>query len=129
MARLNRATFGRRGSTNVISFPVDVEQTPSPAQLRPEMTGPDTPGPSAAGAVKATGPLLGEVVLSLETTRREAKEFGWTWRELLDFYVIHGILHLVGYDHEDPESEAAMNGKAWELMSLLYPGRAWSDEF
>jgi probable rRNA maturation factor len=122
MARLNRATFGRRGPTNVISFPVDA------------VSNPDAPGTvqsDRAVSPVRTGPatILGEVVISLETTRRQAAEFGWPWRELLDFYVIHGILHLLGYDHEDPESEATMNARAWELMSLLYPGRSWADEF
>ena len=105
MARLNRETFGRRGPTNVIAFPLD--DTPSPG------------GPPA---------LLGEVVISLETTRRQAQEFGWPWQELLDFFLIHGILHLLGYDHEDPAAEARMTARTWELMGVLYPGRSWAEE-
>jgi probable rRNA maturation factor len=128
MARLNRATFGRRGPTNVISFPLDVEQAPAPVQSMSETTVPHAPGP--APAVSASGPpaLLGEVVISLETTRRQAREFGWPWQELLDFFLIHGVLHLLGYDHEDPISEASMDARAWELMSVLYPGRRWDQE-
>ena len=105
MARLNRETFGRRGPTNVIAFPLDDAPTPG--------------GPPA---------LLGEVVISLQTTRRQAQEFGWPWQELLDFFLIHGILHLWGYDHEDPAAAARMDTRAWELMSLLYPGRSWAEE-
>ncbi len=105
MARLNRETFGRRGPTNVISFPLDDVPTSG--------------GPPA---------LLGEVVISLATTRRQAEESGWPWRELLDFYLIHGILHLLGYDHGDPAAEADMTAKTWELMAVLYPGRSWADE-
>lgn len=105
MAQLNRETFGRRGPTNVIAFPLD--DAPSPG------------GPPA---------LLGEVVISLETTRRQAQEFGWPWQELLDFFLIHGILHLLGYDHEAPEAAARMDARAWELMSRLYPGRSWAEE-
>jgi probable rRNA maturation factor len=105
MARLNRQTFGRRGPTNVIAFPLDA--VPSPG------------GPPA---------LLGEVVISLETTRRQAGEFGWPWPELLDFFLIHGILHLLGYDHGEPAAAARMEARAWELMSLLYPGRSWDVE-
>ena len=119
MARLNRDTFGRRGPTNVIAFPLDAI---SSVLMGPEHT---VSGPSPAGP----RPLLGEVVISLETTRRQAREFGWPWRELLDFYLIHGILHLIGHDHEDPAAEAAMTARAWELMSVLYPGRHWEDEF
>jgi probable rRNA maturation factor len=105
MARLNRETFGRRGPTNVIAFPLDDIPTPG--------------GPPS---------LLGEVVISLETTRRQAGEFGWPWQELLDFFLIHGILHLLGYDHGEPAAEAGMTARTWELMGVLYPGRSWADE-
>jgi probable rRNA maturation factor len=105
MAHLNRETFGRRGPTNVIAFPLD-----------------DAPIPNGPPA------LLGEVVISLETTRRQAQEFGWPWQELLDFFLIHGILHLLGYDHEEPAAAARMDARAWELMSRLYPGRSWAEE-
>ena len=105
MGRLNRETFGRRGPTNVIAFPLDDAPTPG--------------GPPA---------LLGEVVISLQTTRRQAHEFDWPWRELLDFFLIHGILHLLGYDHGDPAAEARMTARTWELMAVLYPGRSWDLE-
>jgi len=72
--------------------------------------------------------MLGEVVLCLETTCRQARESGWPWPELLDFFLIHGILHLLGYDHGDPGAEAHMTAKTWELLSLLYPGRSWTQE-
>jgi probable rRNA maturation factor len=65
--------------------------------------------------------ILGEVVISIETTRRQAKESGWPWRELLDFFLVHGILHLLGYDHDTPGREALMDNKTWELMTLLHP--------
>jgi ssRNA-specific RNase YbeY (16S rRNA maturation enzyme) len=38
-------------------------------------------------------------------------------------------LHLLGYDHAHPAAEAQMNDRAWELMSVLYPGRRWDYEF
>jgi probable rRNA maturation factor len=105
MARLNRETFGRRGPTSVIAFPLD-----------------DAPAPGGPLA------LLGEVVISLATTHRQAREFGWPWRELFDFFLIHGILHLLGYDHGDSAAEVDMTAKTWELMAVLYPGRSWADE-
>jgi len=107
MARLNRETFGRRGPTNVIAFPVDV-MIPGGGSR----TAPTTGGPP---------PVLGEVVISVETTRRQARESAWPWQELLDFFLIHGILHLLGYDHDHPAAEERMNAKAWELMALLHP--------
>ena len=113
MARLNRETFGRRGPTNVISFPLDAEQAPSPVHLQP--------GRLIRSSCRPPAAILGEVVISIETTRRQAQEFGWPWQELLDFFLIHGILHLMGYDHGTPGAEEAMTARTWELMELLYP--------
>jgi probable rRNA maturation factor len=111
MAKLNRVTFGRRGPTNVIAFPVEgVRPGDSPLP----MTYPEVPGPPL---------VLGEVVISVETTRRQAAELGWPWEELFDFYLIHGILHLLGYGHDTPESEAVMEAKTWEIMELLGEGK------
>ncbi|OGP70584.1 MAG: rRNA maturation RNase YbeY [Deltaproteobacteria bacterium RBG_13_58_19] len=99
MARLNRETFGRRGPTNVIAFPLHSPDDPQ--------------GPP---------PLLGEVVISLETTARQAQESGWTFVDLFDFFLIHGILHLLDYDHDTPEKAQAMDAKTWELMGVLRGG-------
>jgi probable rRNA maturation factor len=107
MARLNRETFGRRGPTNVIAFPVDV-MIPGGGSR----TAPTTGGPP---------PVLGEVVISVETTVRQARESAWPWQELLDYFLIHGILHLLGYDHDHPAAAERMNAKTWELMALLHP--------
>ena len=98
MARLNRQTFGRRGPTNVIAFPFH----PSPVPGGPP-------------------PLLGEVVISLETCARQARETGWTTEELFDFFLIHGILHLLDYDHDTPDEETRMDAKTRELLRLLHP--------
>lgn len=103
MAALNRRTFGRQGPTNVIAFPMDAAEAPP--------GGP--PSPTAPPVA------LGEVVISVETTARQAAEQGWPPEELLDFYLIHGILHLLGYDHGTPEEEALMEAKSWELIEVL----------
>jgi probable rRNA maturation factor len=127
MARLNRETFGRSGPTNVIAFPLD--DLPAPMGARPVQAGAAAAGPALpVKSPAAPPPSLGEVVISVETTRRQAREFGWPWRELLDFFLIHGILHLLGYEHEEPAAAARMDARAWELMGVLYPGRSWEDE-
>lgn len=74
---------------------------------------------SEADSTSQPPPVLGEVVISLETTRRQAAENGWPWEELFDFYLIHGILHLVGHDHDTPAQEEAMTARTWELMDIL----------
>jgi probable rRNA maturation factor len=124
MARLNRETFGRRGPTNVIAFPLDAASGPEEAGAVSASRSRVSRAPAMAGPP----PVLGEVVISLETTRRQAQESGWPWPELLDFYLIHGILHLLGYNHEEPAAAARMEARAWELMGLLYPGRSWDLE-
>jgi probable rRNA maturation factor len=117
MARLNRETFGRRGPTNVIAFPVDMRGD-SPGGSRSQPLVPEAPRQTSS----QPPPVLGEVVISIETTRRQAEENGWPWEELFDFYLIHGILHLIGHDHDTPENEAAMTARTWELMDLIRGG-------
>ena len=109
MAKLNRQTFGRRGPTNVIAFPLDLPEA-SGGSGKQGRKGRSDAGPP---------PVLGEVVISLETTRRQAEKSGWPWEELFDFYLIHGILHLLGYDHDTPEREAAMEARTWQLLEAV----------
>lgn len=52
------------------------------------------------------GVFLGDVVISLPVTRRQAKEHGVSFEKELLFLLIHGVLHLLGYDHEKTEREA-----------------------
>jgi probable rRNA maturation factor len=60
--------------------------------------------------------LLGDVVISVQTAAAQAEGSGYTVEEMLDFYLVHGILHLVGYDHEnDPARAARMEARAREL--------------
>jgi len=119
MALLNRETFGRRGPTNVISFPLDAPHLALAGDgLARESR--SAPGPESRSASRSSPPTaLGEVVISLETTINQARQLGWPWQELFDFFMIHGILHLLGYDHGTPPEEEAMTEKTWELMGLL----------
>lgn len=52
--------------------------------------------------------LEGEIIVSVDTASRMAEQVGWTASDELLLYVIHGALHLVGYDDQDPQSLAAM---------------------
>ena len=66
--------------------------------------------------------LLGDVVISLDTASMQAEERGETLEEELNFLLIHGILHLFGFDHEGTASEARrMQAKEKELLGLLKP--------
>lgn len=64
--------------------------------------------------------LLGDVVISLDTAKRQAEEMGETLEEELNFLLTHGILHLLGFDHEGTPSEARrMQAKEREILNLL----------
>jgi len=63
--------------------------------------------------------LLGDVVISLETAKRQAKERGHPFNREVLILLTHGILHLLGYDHEGDRKKAVeMRRKEKELMSL-----------
>ena len=53
-------------------------------------------------------PHLGDVIISLETARRQADEHGLALQDEVAHLLVHGILHLLGYDHEAPDEEAVM---------------------
>lgn len=96
IAALNRRFLDRRGPTNVIAFPA-----------------------GAAGAPGAEE-VLGDVVISVETARREAAAAGMPLAERLTELLIHGLLHLHGYDHEQGGREARrMAARARRLRALL----------
>jgi probable rRNA maturation factor len=98
IGRLNQDYLGRPGPTNVIAFPMGEGEF---GQINPE--------------------LLGDVVLSVETAWKEAAEAGYRLEEMLDFYLIHGILHLIGYDHEGQAEEAArMEAASQDVWRELY---------
>lgn len=66
--------------------------------------------------------LLGDVVISADTAFREAREMGITLKERFTQLLIHGILHLQGYDHEVSERQAReMDRKAEELTKTIDP--------
>jgi probable rRNA maturation factor len=96
--RLNREYLGRDKPTNVISFAMQEGEFPGV-----------NPG------------LLGDVVISADTCAREAEEGGVGFDARLTFLLLHGILHLTGYDHErSGEAEARrMEEKERELFALL----------
>ncbi len=73
------------------------------------------------GLFSEINPLLwGDVVISTETAGREAREAGITLGERFQFLLIHGLLHLIGYDHEGSESEARrMEIKTEEIMARI----------
>ena len=97
IAEFNKSYLNHEGPTNVISFPM--------------LEGPFS---------DITPQLLGDVVISVDTAYREAEEAGMEMTERFNQLLIHGILHLTGYDHIHSEAEAElMEQKSEELMNLI----------
>jgi probable rRNA maturation factor len=65
---------------------------------------------------------LGEVIISYPQAVEQAKEQGHPPERELALLVIHGILHLLGYDHEEPKEESEMREKERELLDRCSPG-------
>jgi probable rRNA maturation factor len=66
--------------------------------------------------------LLGDLVISAQTAAREAEDAGITLDERLSQLLVHGILHLVGFDHETGEEDARqMETKSLALLKLIEP--------
>lgn len=69
--------------------------------------------------------MLGDVVISVETAERQATEHQFSLEQELVLLLIHGLLHLLGYDHErSRKDEKLMKEKTWELFGLIFPGKA-----
>ena len=97
IADLNRQYLNRKGPTNVIAFPM---QEGAFSEISPQ--------------------LLGDVVISVETADREGRLAGIRMESRLDQLLIHGILHLLGYDHEQNEGDARrMEIRSNELLQLI----------
>ena len=99
MEQLHIQWMDEPGPTDVLSFPMD--------ELRPARAEDDNePVPG----------LLGDVVLCPEVAERQAKDAGHATAEELRLLTTHGILHLLGYDHAEPEEEAEMFGLQKQLL-------------
>ncbi|SEF69061.1 probable rRNA maturation factor [Nonomuraea solani] len=102
MAELHEKWMGEPGPTDVLAFPMD--------ELRP---GGGARGESEGPADPA---LLGDVVLCPHVAARQAEEAGHTTAEELELLCTHGILHLLGYDHAEPEEHKEMFGLQARLL-------------
>ncbi len=113
MTNLHEKWMEEPGPTDVLSFPMD--------ELRPHsIAGPNR----TRGRDEDEGEpvLLGDVVLCPQVAAAQAKQHGHSTQAELELLTVHGVLHLLGYDHADPEEEAEMFGLQNELL------RDWRDQ-
>jgi probable rRNA maturation factor len=96
--RLNRRHRGIARRTDVLAFPLEAPEAP--------------------------GQLLGQIVISAETARRQARQVNVPLALELDLLVTHGTLHLVGYDDRDPLEADLMHRRERAIMARA-PARLW----
>ena len=104
IAAVHRRWLGLPGPTDVITF---------------DLSG-GTAGPPQAGV------LTGDIVVSTETARRMARVVGWTPRQELAYYIVHGLLHLTGYDDHTAADRRLMRARERSVMKacgLPHPPR------
>ena len=104
MSELHQQWMDEPGPTDVLSFPMD--------ELRPGSTGEPTP-PG----------LLGDVVLCPEVAAGQALEAGHSTSEELLLLATHGILHLLGFDHAEPDERTEMFDLQRRLLLTFLAGR------
>lgn len=96
MTLLNESYRGKQGPTDVLSFSL--------------VTGEHS---------EYGGGLLGDVVIDVEVAQRQALEFGHSLEDELLRLLVHGVLHLLGYDHEQDEDAARMQAEEARLLKIL----------
>jgi probable rRNA maturation factor len=101
MSFLHERWMDEPGPTDVLSFPMD-ELRPGRADVEPDPD--DEPS------------MLGDVVLCPAVAQRQAVEAGHDTQTELELLCTHGILHLLGYDHAEPEEEREMFGLQRQLL-------------
>jgi len=92
IAQMNETFRRKKGPTDVLSFPSDSSARQTRAsryRARPRRIAPS-----------AEEPFLGDIAISPATARRNAKKFRRTLPDELQILILHGVLHLLGYDHE-----------------------------
>lgn len=97
---LNLEYRGKDCPTDVLSFALDEGEEPDIVD-----------GPEER--------LLGDIIISLETAARQAEEYSHSMERELAFLTVHGMLHLLGYDHEEEVDRQEMRQQEEHILSLL----------
>jgi probable rRNA maturation factor len=89
------------------------------AKLHGEWFDDPTPTDVITFDLSAGDGLTGDIAVSTETARRMARELGWTPRQEVAYYVVHGLLHLTGYDDHTPSDRRAMRSRERGVMKAI----------
>jgi probable rRNA maturation factor len=116
---LNERYLDGIGPTDVLAFPLD--EAPPPGGRPPDPGGPGAPEDPDIPLV------LGDVVVCPAVARAQAEAGARDFDDEIALLVVHGVLHLLGYDHAEPEDEVAMQRREAEILSR-WPERAATTE-
>jgi probable rRNA maturation factor len=115
MADLNRRFMGADGPTDVLAFPID---EPIEGGRNPDAgdTGPDREPPPTADLPL----LLGDVVICPAVAARQAPEHAGSYDDEIALLVVHGVLHVLGHDHAEPEETAVMQARERDHLERFH---------
>jgi probable rRNA maturation factor len=118
IADLNQQFMGKSGPTDVLSFPIDGD--PEPSGRVPDAGG-SGPGEPPAPEIPQ---LIGDVVLCPAVAARNAVEHEVSFDDEIALLIVHGILHLLGWDHAEDEEAERMEARERELLTRHYRSKA-----
>ncbi len=117
IAELNRTHLGGTGATDVLAFPIDA------GEVVEIVSGPGgaTPGPDRSPGDPGDLPLLlGDVVICPAVAAEQAPTHAGSLDDELALLVVHGILHVLGHDHAEPDEAERMRARERELLCELH---------
>ena len=110
MAELNHRFMGKNGPTDVLAFPIEDDEAVTGRVPDGSTSGPDR------DALDEVPLLLGDVVICPAVAARNAPNHAGTYEDELALLLVHGILHVLGHDHAEPEEAAAMQRRERDLL-------------
>jgi probable rRNA maturation factor len=118
MAELNLRFLDKQGPTDVLAFPIDEEDAYEPTGPRiPDSLG---PGPGEDPELGDVPRLLGDVVVCPAVARQNAPGHAGTYDDEMALLIVHGVLHLLGMDHEDAQEAVRMEQREQEMLDRFH---------
>ncbi len=115
MAELNQRFLGKSGPTDVLAFPIDDDVYEGPRSA--DSLG---PGPGADPDLADLPTILGDVVVCPVVAQRNAPAHAGTYDDELALLVVHGVLHLLGLDHAQPDEAEKMERREQDLLDRFH---------
>jgi len=112
---LNERFLGGRGPTDVLAFPIDDDVVASGRE--PDLGG---RGPGAPGDPTDPPIVVGDVIVCPEVAQRQSSQRSTDVADELALLVVHGVLHLLNYDHATERDAAAMQAREQELIARFH---------